>query len=162
MRLAAPSVGRKRAGAQHHVVGVEIVGRLAQRLLQRDLLQARRQRAGDSAGDALLHGEDVAQLVVVLLGPQLRAVGGVAELHRDPHALAHAPHTAAHDVAGIQRPADLGERQLLVPERQDGVVGDHRQLLEAAERPGDVLGEAVGEIVLGGIAALVGEHQDGD
>ncbi len=43
------------------------------------------------------------------------------------------------------------------PERQHRAVRQHGELLEASERAGDVLGQSVREIILAGIAALVGE-----
>ena len=44
--------------------------------------------------DVVLHLEDIGQIAVVAVSPQMRAVGRVDELRRDTHAIARPPNRA--------------------------------------------------------------------
>jgi hypothetical protein len=50
--------------------------------------QACRQRLGDGTGNLVLHREDVGQLAIVALRPEVAAVGGGDQLRGDPDPIA--------------------------------------------------------------------------
>lgn len=66
-------------------------------------------RRDDALSDLVLHGEDVDQLAVVALGPEMTAGGGVVELRGDTHAIVHLAHAALDDVADAEFLGDLPE-----------------------------------------------------
>jgi hypothetical protein len=119
-------------------------------------------RAGDAARDFVLHGEDLGELAVVALRPEVRAGAGIDELRRDPHALARLAHAAFEHVAH----AELARGLLHVdgPAFVDKarVARDDEEPAEARQRGDDVLRDAVGEVLLLGLAAQIreGQHRD--
>jgi hypothetical protein len=46
------------------------------------------ERVDDPVGDVVLHLEDISQIAVVAVGPQVAAIGRIDELRRDTNALA--------------------------------------------------------------------------
>ena len=94
------------AAAQNTVVSSDI-GRPAigkPRLFgwaERDL-----ERVDDPVRDVVLDLEDIGQIAVVAVGPEMRAVGRVDELRRDPHAIAGAADRAFEHRAHAKLAAD--------------------------------------------------------
>ena len=125
-------------------------------------VEMRLDRGHDLLGDVVLHREDVVQLAVVLLGPDVLAAPGVDQLAGDAQPPAGRAHAALQHVAHAEVARDLAhvDRAALVGEGR--VAGDHEQPAQPGERGDDVLGDAVGEIVLLGIAAEIGERQHRD
>jgi hypothetical protein len=64
-------------------------------------------RGHDPFGDVILNGEDVLQLAVVLLGPDMLAGFGVDQLAGDADAVARRSDTALQDIANSELPGDL-------------------------------------------------------
>ena len=118
--------------------------------------------ADDVAGDLVLDLEDVFQVPVVALGPDMTAGAGIDELGGDPDALPGAAHGALDDVVGAEfrrQLADVGRAALV---GKGGVARDHVEPAVLGERGDDVLGQPVGEIRLLRIAGHVLEGQHGD
>ena len=114
------------------------------------------------AGDLILHGEDVAQLAVVPLGPDMLASRGVDELTGDTNSPAGSPDAALEDVTDAEflgDPADVHGSSLVGEGR---VARDDEEPAQAGQCRDDVLGDPVREVVLLRIATHVGERQDGD
>ena len=99
---------------------------------------------------------------IEFLGPQMRAGLGLDQLPGDPQRRARLSHAAFQHVAHAKLASDLPDvdRPALVGER--GIARDHEQRLEARQRGRDVLHQAVGKILLLGIAAHVLERQHRD
>ena len=76
----------RRHAAQEVVVGVEALGRLALGALDLGLLEPRRDRADHARGHPVLQVEDVGELAVEPVGPQMRAGRRVDQLAGDAHA----------------------------------------------------------------------------
>ena len=151
-----------RLRASHELPGSEIVRGTRKRANALRGQQVGLDSRGDAAGDFVLHGEDVAELAVVAFGPVMAAGCRIDELRADAQPLAGAAHAAFEHVADAELARDLFhvDRTVLVDERR--VAGDDEQPADAGE-PGDqVLGNAVGKILLIGIAAHIGERQDRD
>jgi hypothetical protein len=84
---------------------------LGRRLLHEAGLAAAGQRhpeaLRDRLGDLILNFEDVLQLAVVPLGPDVKALRDIDELNRDPHPVTRSPNAALEDRGDVQRVADL-------------------------------------------------------
>ncbi|ANY83542.1 hypothetical protein BB934_35360 (plasmid) [Microvirga ossetica] len=112
--------------------------------------------------DLVLNGEDVGEVTVVSVSPEMTAISAVDKLRGDAHARADFPDTAfqykvdpeilAH-LLRLHRFALVGEGCVACDNEQ---AGDLRQV-------GDkVFGDPVTEILLLGVAAHVVEGQDDD
>ena len=137
-----------------------IVGRLALGALVARRLDPPGQGGDDRRRDLVLDREDVLELAVVALGPDVPVGLGIDQLHRDAHAVARLAHAALDHVlhAELRRHLLDADRAVLVHEGR--VARDDEQVAKARERGDDVLGQAIGEELLLGIAAHVGERQD--
>jgi len=124
--------------------------------------QFRLDRRRDFLGDVVLQLEDIGELAIVMLGPVVGAAHRVDKFGRDPQAIARLSHASFQDVAYAEFASDL----LYV----DGppLVNEARMTRDDQEPPqprkggDDVLGNAIAEVVLLGIAAQVqkGQHRD--
>ena len=148
--------------AQAQVVGLD-VARLP--LRERDLLREAElelQRLDDLARDLLLDVEDVVELALVRIAPDLAVGLDVHELDRDSHRVLEPAHAAAHDVARAElAPDGLGIllRALELhrrPARHEFDLVDHRQARD------QFLGEAVAEVIGFLVGADVVERQHGE
>jgi hypothetical protein len=121
---------------------------------------------GQSRHDGLHHlvldGENVLQVPVVALRPDVIARCGVDQLGGHPDTLAAAPHAAFDHVAHAELAADLRDVDRRAAKHEGGVAGDDEQQAEARQLGDDVLGDAVGEVVLLRVARHVGEGQHRD
>ena len=151
-------------GHQHESVGVGV----ARAALCDGLLLVRQQleshRPDDRLRDLVLQGEDVVQVAVVALGPDVIAARAFDQLGGDAHALAGLAHAALEHMTDLELPRDLGHVDVFALERKGRIAGDHRKRGDLAQVGGDVFADAVAEILLLGIAAHVDErqHADGD
>ena len=120
------------------------------------------ERVGDVERDVGLDGEDVVELPVVRLGPEVAIGLGVDELRDDAHAIAGATYAAVEQRGGAERRADLAQALRALLERHDRVARDHLERADLGEMRDDVLGDAVGEVLVLRIGAQVAEGKHGD
>ena len=94
------------------------------------------------------------------LGPQMIARFGVDQLDVDAHAISAALNAALEDIADVQVAPDLlhVDRLAFVGER--GVAGDHDSASYAREIGRQAFRDPVDEMLMGGIAAEIGERQN--
>ena len=99
------------------LIGLHVVGRFPSypRLLRRRKLRA--QRGGDLQGDIHLDREDVGELPVVRLGPQVPVGRCIDELGDDAHSVPRAPHTPFEQSRHAELLSDLTRTQLAGLER---------------------------------------------
>ena len=112
--------------------------------------------------DLVLQREDVVEIAVVALGPDVIAVDAVDQLGGDAHAAAGFAHAAFQHVADLQLPRDLRDIDILALEWKAvlrAITDKRRDLGQIGD---DVFADAVAEIFLLGIAAHIGEGQDRD
>src|SRR5919106_2851114 len=117
-------------------------------------------RGHDPFGDVILNGEDVLQLAVVLLGPDMLAGFGVDQLAGDADAAARRSDAALQDIANSEVPGDLPDIDGFALVNEARIPGDDEEPTQARQRRDDVLGHAVSEVILLGIATQIGEGQD--
>ena len=121
------------------------------------------QLGDDGRCDLVLDRKQVGQLPVVTLRPQRLAGSGVQELGGDADVIARPAHGPLQDGAHTQFPPDPGQGRRPVPVRKARVPVDHQHPGYAGQVDDDVLGDAIAEIRLFGVAAQVleGKHGQG-
>src|SRR5439155_1332119 len=165
-------VGRIHASAaqlpatQIRVVGREVVGRPSGKrtLLRRS--QRDVERPYHAGGKISLHREHARQRGVVLVGPELRSIGHADQ--RGAHAYSTRasaflpPDESLEEVLDAELASDL-LRALAAPlVLASALPGDDAEAPDAPEPAGDLLGESICEVLVGGRAAILerehGEH----
>ncbi len=113
-------------------------------------------------GDFVLDGENVGQVAIEALRPDVGAVAAGDQLGRDAYAWTGFAHAAFEQELDAEFLADVLHlhRATLVGER--GVARDDGEARDLREISDDVLGDAVAEILLLRVAAHIGEWQDRD
>ena len=102
---------------QEELIGLNVLRRLsahAHLLIKREL---RLERDGNAQRNVGLDGENVRQLPVVRLHPQMLVIFDVDELCDDPHVVTRAPHAAIQEDRGPQRRSDLLQAPLSLLKR---------------------------------------------
>ena len=97
------------APAQEAVVGFQIVGALGGDALPIAGVEIERERGDDLRRHVVLHGEDVGQVAVEPLGPEVAAGRRVDELGGDPDPIARLAHAALEHIAHAEALADLAQ-----------------------------------------------------
>ncbi len=120
------------------------------------------ERAGDSSGELVLHGEDVLQLTVVALRPEESSVVGGGELRGDAEPVALSAHTALEHHRDVEECTDRPHVERAPLEREDGGArGDaHRFVL--VERVDQFIGDAVAQVLVLRVRTGVDEREYGD
>src|SRR5574337_169566 len=160
--MSSRPTATQRAPLQHQLVGLDIAaGRLVARhdglAQQLDL-----ERLGHSLTDLRLDREDVLQFLIVAVRPEAGPVSGADHADRDPDLVALLEHRALDQVGHLQRRADLRRAVLGVAKLEAGILADHLQSIDLGEFGDQLLGQAIGEILLLGVAAFIAERQHRD
>jgi hypothetical protein len=109
--------------------------------------------------DLVLYGEDVGEIAVVAVGPDMPASLDLDQLRGDADPVAGFAQTAFEHIANAQFAPDFFhiDRATLVDQAR--TAGDDEQRRIARQCGDDVLGDAIGEELLVGIGAHVLEWQ---
>ena len=134
--------------AHGRLPGVQALRILASRALHLRNEHLRRDDADDVARDLVLKDEQVGQLAIVFLRPEVSAGGGVDELGRDANAVRGAAHAAFENVANAELASDRPNVDRLAFEREAGIARNDEQRADARERGDEVFDNAVGEELL--------------
>src|SRR5262252_400944 len=124
--------------------------------------QRRFDRRDHTRADVVLHGEDVGQIPVISLGPEMGTSGYIDELAADAHSLPGPAHAPLEDIANAKIAANLLEVDGFSFVGECGIAGDHEKPAPFRQSRDDVLGNAVDKIVLLGIATDIVKRKDGD
>ncbi len=111
-----------------------------------------------SARDLGLDLEDVLQLPVERLAPDLHALR-IEQLRRHPQLIPRLAHAPLQHVVHAQERADPLDPVVTALERERGGAPDHIEPGRSCEPIEDLLGDAVAEILVGGVLADVRERQ---
>ena len=113
--------------------------------------------------DFVLHTEEIAERPVEPLGPQMTAGLGVYELNIDANTAPVSSDGAFKHITNTELFADLLDVDILALEGERCVARNHEGPGDARKVSCEILGNAVCEVVLVGIAGEVGEgqHHDG-
>src|SRR5690554_5838744 len=119
-------------------------------------------RTDDVLGDRVFEIEDIIELAIELLRPDMGATVRFDQLGGDAHGPTHAPDAPFKRVADTERLGYFADIIGAVLVNEGGVAGHDRKGLEARERGCQVLDHAIGEIALLGVVAEIGKREDGD
>src|SRR5262245_57541511 len=98
--------------------------------------------------DLVLDLEDVVELPVVSLRPNLETVRGVDELGRDPHLVADLAYRSLKNVRDPQLPGDFRNADVLPLERERRRASHDLELVDLREQVQELLGDTIGEVFL--------------
>src|SRR5215472_11358424 len=124
--------------------------------------QRRLDSGGDARSDVVLHREDVCQISVITLGPEIGTGGYIDELAADPNPLPGPAHATLEDIADPKVATNLLEIDGFSFVGECRIAGDDEKPAPFRQRRDDVLGNAVDKIFLLGIATDIAERKDGD
>ena len=148
--------------AQESIVGLGAMGERRSQVLALSATHFYSQRRYDALGDFVLHVEDRAHLAVVALRPKMSAGGRLDELRIDSHSLSHPAYASVENEAHIKSLGCLANVERLVFVNESRVAGDDQEI-GVFRQPGDqIVGHAIGEVVLVAVAAQVVERQHRD
>ncbi len=148
--------------AQVVLVGLDVFGR---RLLDGPLFALAEhdsQRFDDVAGDLVLDLENVLELAVVALRPEVVAVGHANQLGGDPQPAARLAHAALENRGDLELPADLADVLALALEREGRGAGCDPERLDLGQGVDDVFRDTVAEILVLRVIAHIDERQHRD
>src|SRR4029077_4474090 len=106
------------------IPGAHVLGTLCDYALGLSAGQCWLDRGGDTRGDVVLHCEDVGQIPVVTLRPEMGAGGCVDELAADAHPLPGPAHAPLKDIADAKVAANLLEVDRFSFVGECGIAGD--------------------------------------
>jgi hypothetical protein len=131
----------------HQVPSIDALRRLAAHARGFGHQDLRPHRPDHAAGDLVLHLEDVGELAVVAVRPQVVAERGVDQLPGHAHAIGRLAHAALEHVALTHLACHLAHVECFALVGKAGVGDDEEPRL--TRQPGDdVFGQAVGEVFL--------------
>ena len=142
------------------VPGVQRFRRFQSRTLAFDIGEFRLDRSGDCARDLVLQREDVLEVAVISLCPEVLTGLGRDQLGGHANSFADLPHTALDHVSDAEIAPHLLGPDGLSFVCEGGVAGDHPKRPEARQLGDDVFGYAVGEILLVRVSRQIGEWKD--
>ncbi len=121
------------------------------------------QSGRDLLGDITLDGEDIPQVAVVGLGPQMRVRAHFYQLGRNPHLAASTPHASFENISNPQLLSDLAQ----IPMRTSNVTRDARarddlEISDFAERGQNVILHSFCEICVLLVVTQIREWQHGN
>jgi len=108
----------------------------------------------DFHGDLVLQSEDVLQVAIVAISPNVFAGQSVDQLGRNAHPVAVSPHTAFEHVLNPQFFAHLLDLDRLAFVSERGVAGDHEEIRYLREGGDDLLRDAVTKELLFGSSLM--------
>lgn len=111
----------------------------------------------------VLQRQHVARVPLETLGPKIPVRPSIDQLGGDPNLVAGSKHRALHDRVDVERLSDLrGRRPTASLELHRRAAGDHANLADDGKLRRELVGHALGEVVLAGIARVVVERKHGD
>ena len=149
---------------QHPLVcrpGIKAFRRLADRAPQLSFGDRRGERGRQCLRDLILHGEDVGQIAIVALGPDVISRFTFDQLRSDPDPIAGLAHAAFEHIAHAELPADLFHVDRTALVSKGGVPGDDEQRGIMRKNGDHVFGNAVRHEFLLGVTTHVREGQNG-
>ena len=120
---------------------------------------------GDGGGqvgrDLVLHREEIADVAVVAAGPELLAGLRRDQLGGDADLGSGAPHRTLDQIGGVDLPRDQAGADVVALEGEGRVAAQHAIEGLQRQRVDQILGQAVGEIFVLGVAEIgEGQHAD--
>ncbi len=121
-----------------------------------------RKGLGHLLSDLTLHSEDLGELRVVGLGPEMFQAPGMDEPDGDANPAALPAHASLEECVHLQVASDLGDASPTFPIGQNRGPGDHPEASQDREAGDQLFGEPVCKVGVTGIGTQVGEGQHRD
>ena len=137
--------GEASPAEEKEVIGLDVVGRLLADPFPLLLGELRLERGRDLQRHVTLDREDVGQLAVVRVRPEMPVRLGVDELRHDPDSAPRAPHASLEQRRRVQDRADLAQALLAPLEPHHRAARDHLERADLGELRDHVLGDPIGE-----------------
>ena len=144
---------------QVELVRFQVAGRLLAHALLFVGAQSRFQCSRNAQRDIGLNREDVREITIVRLRPEMLVALRIDQLRDDAHAIAGAAHAPLEDRRSIQLRTDLAQAVLAFLERHDRGPRNHLETADLRQVGNDIFGDAVGEVLVLRIRAQVEERQ---
>jgi len=106
-----------------------------------------------------LQGEQIADVAIEPLGPEVRTGFGIDQLGVDADLRARPLDASFENIAHPQLAADLFGIYWFALVAEGGVAGDHKAAPDARDIGRQVIGNAVGEVFLLRVVAEIGERE---
>src|SRR5215471_12663881 len=151
-----------RQSSDHALLGIKAFGWLSPAAGVFCRVQLGLDRRHDPFGDLVLHGEDVAEIAVVALGPNVIAGFRLDQLRGDPQPVAALADASFEHVAHAELASDLLHINRAAFVDEAAVACDDKEPPELRQRRGDVFDHAIGEDFLLGVGAHVRERKRRD
>jgi hypothetical protein len=139
---------------------IKIVGFRAGLIAPAAAPELQSQAIDDTARNLVLDRQDVRQLPVKSARPQWKVVAHPDQLRDDPQLLAVAQHRTFQDVIGLQLCSRLMDVPRPVFKSKRRSLGAYRQPVNDGQVADNLVGEAVGEVIIGRILAHAGQGQN--
>src|SRR5205807_3486151 len=112
---------------------------------------------GDATSDLVLYGEEIPDIVVETLRPKMRVGCRINKLRIDPDLVPRAPDTPLEHIPHPKLAADLLGVDALVFVREGRVARDDQNMPQARQIGRQIVGDAVGDILLSSAFAEIVE-----
>src|SRR5258705_8767055 len=112
--------------------------------------------------DTILEVENIIDTAIVAIGPQVAAVQAVNQLRRQPDSIADLADAPLQHITSTQNPSNFAYVPCLPFEYEARIAGYDQELLDLRQGGQNVFGDAIGKILLLGVAAHVLKRQHGD
>ena len=147
---------------KHAFIGQHVVG-----LFARGHIPARRfdpagQDSDDGGGDLILNVKNIRELAVVAIGPDVLVGAPIDQLDDHPNAVSGFSDASLEQIVGAELAGDTAEVNGLTLVFERRVAGDDEKAAKTGKLREDFLRQPVGEELLLGIAAHIGQRQHGD
>ena len=112
--------------------------------------------------DLALDGEDIGQLPIIMLGPNVSVRAGINQLGRDANVIAHSADAAFQKVSHAQLAPDFRKVTFRISITHDRAAADHLQVGNLGERGQNIILNAVREITVLFVVAKIIKRENGD
>ena len=155
--------GQEFARFQDQLIGLEAVCPCSCTLLfSLGIGQVQLERLNNSLHDRILNGKDVVEFSVIALRPHMPPGRCIYELSVDPHLVTDAPNAALQHVSHAQLLGHPLNLHLLALVGKRRGAGDDEQARHLGQIGDQILGHAIGKILLTWVVAYVHKRQDDD
>src|SRR5262249_39753047 len=132
---------------QEIVVGGQFLRRLPSSPFSIARCDPARQSCGDRACQFVLSGENILNLAIISLGPNMSLARSVDQLRCQANPVAGLSHATLDDIADAKRTAHRSDVDRGAAEPEGGIAGYHVQGVIARQLGDDVFGDSVAEIL---------------
>src|SRR5258708_4546403 len=118
------------------------------------------QGVGNRAGDIVLDGKNIRHLAVITFRPQMRFIGYLDKLRRDPNAIARSAHASLKNGSYSEPFTDCTQILFFATKGKRRSASDHSQLRHFRQGVYNLFGQAIAEVFVFLVRAQVQEGEN--